>query len=362
MHRSPLAEGMLRQALARDGRTDVTVTSAGVLGLEGAAVVSGAAELARADGIDLSDHRSRGLTAGHLTAHLILAMEPRHIDELASRDPAARSRCRLLSEYADASPRIRPGEIVPDADPDSPEGLRRSYEIIRDCVDRLYRSLPPPAQEIYSNAVEERFRAHRRSGIGLSPADYALVEDWWQREIPLWLVLESIDGALSRRESPVEERARTLRFCRREVERRYRAYLRARVPAGPDGVQASETPGDPALRAARRLSESAARARAAEREREAALFEAAATAARSLAGGEDPASTQLELLAVERRLLESFIELTPRSELEAIREDAERALDDHRERMTEEAFGRTIERMVARSIRDYHAIPTLIDG
>lgn len=360
MHRSPLAEGMLRQALARDGRTDVTVSSAGVMGFVGARAVAGAAELAMSDGIDLSDHRSRGIAAEDLAADLLLAMEPRHIEEMISRDPDVRSRCRLLSEYADGT-RIRSGDIIPDADPSSPGELRRSYEIIKDCVGRFYRSLPPPAQEVYATAVEQRFRTHRRSGIGLSPADYALVEEWWNREIPLWLVLDGIDGALKRRESAVEERARTLRFCRPEVERRFRSYLRTHVPSDTPEGSHGDPPGQTAHEASRLLEECGARAREAGREREAALFESAARSVRSLTA-EGPAAVQLELLAIERRLLDSFIDLTPKEELESIRREAVQALDGHRDRMSEEAFGKTVDRMVERSIRDFHAIPTLIDG
>ncbi|HET9481910.1 MAG TPA: hypothetical protein VFP98_09155, partial [Candidatus Polarisedimenticolia bacterium] len=61
IHRSALAAGLLSHLARRDGRSDLVVLSAGVIAVAGLPCVEEARSLARADGVDLSDHRSRPL-------------------------------------------------------------------------------------------------------------------------------------------------------------------------------------------------------------------------------------------------------------------------------------------------------------
>ena len=61
--RSPLAEALLRQALAARGVTGVEVSSAGTGAWEGAPASEGAYLVALEHGLDLSGHRARLLTS-----------------------------------------------------------------------------------------------------------------------------------------------------------------------------------------------------------------------------------------------------------------------------------------------------------
>jgi protein-tyrosine-phosphatase len=97
--RSPMAEGMLRAALATRGAEQVTVSSAGTGAWEGAPVSEGAYLVGLENGLDLSGHRAQLLTRELVrAADLILTMSGHHrarVAELGGEDKA-----HLLGEYA----------------------------------------------------------------------------------------------------------------------------------------------------------------------------------------------------------------------------------------------------------------------
>jgi len=83
--RSPMAEGIARR-LAQDMHRDLTVASAGTLGLQGRPADPKAIKVCREVGIDLSDHRSQGLSEALVReADVIFVMEPAHAVDLYQR-------------------------------------------------------------------------------------------------------------------------------------------------------------------------------------------------------------------------------------------------------------------------------------
>lgn len=97
--RSPMAEALLREALASRGADQVIVESAGTGAWDGAPVSEGAYLIGLEHGLDLSGHRARLLTRELVkSADLILAMSGSHrarVAELGGEDKA-----HLLTEYA----------------------------------------------------------------------------------------------------------------------------------------------------------------------------------------------------------------------------------------------------------------------
>lgn len=100
--RSPLAEALLRQALATGGVTGIEVSSAGTGAWEGAPASEGAYLVALEHGLDLSGHRARLLTTEVIAeSDLILTMARHHrarVLELGAAGPV-----HLLGEYAGRS-------------------------------------------------------------------------------------------------------------------------------------------------------------------------------------------------------------------------------------------------------------------
>jgi protein-tyrosine phosphatase len=105
--RSPMAEGLLRARMEAAG-LDVAVSSAGLLFDGRPAEPNAVAALARMD-IDISEHLARKITPEILApADLVLAMEHRHVREVALADSGALSRTFTLPDLvvrAEAAPR-----------------------------------------------------------------------------------------------------------------------------------------------------------------------------------------------------------------------------------------------------------------
>ena len=109
--RSPLAEALLRRALAERGLTELHVASAGTGAWDGAPASEGAYLVGLEKGLDLSSHRARLLTRELVeAADLILTMARHHrarVDELGGE-----GRVFVFGEYAG-----REGDAAEVSDP-----------------------------------------------------------------------------------------------------------------------------------------------------------------------------------------------------------------------------------------------------
>jgi len=97
--RSPMAEALMREALASRGADQVTVSSAGTGAWDGAPISEGAYLVGLEHGMDLSGHRAQLLTRDLVkSADLILTMSSHHrarVAELGGED-----KVHVLGEYA----------------------------------------------------------------------------------------------------------------------------------------------------------------------------------------------------------------------------------------------------------------------
>ncbi len=98
-----MAEGVLRDRVKSMDDCDLTVRSAGTLGIVGEPATREAqAALAEID-IDISGHRSRALSRALIDeADQILVMERRHLETIGRRFPDAAGKTALLGAFGDA--------------------------------------------------------------------------------------------------------------------------------------------------------------------------------------------------------------------------------------------------------------------
>lgn len=134
--RSPVAEGLLKQALPQ-----AKVWSSGLAAVVGSPPEPTAAALAAEAGVDVSAHRAQQVQGWMCTqADLILVMEAAHQRELAQRFPLARGKIRLLGEFGSpaspspydiADPYQRPREAFEAAHAAIAQGVQQWVRRIR---------------------------------------------------------------------------------------------------------------------------------------------------------------------------------------------------------------------------------------
>lgn len=81
----------------------------------------------------------------------------------------------------------------------------------------------------YFTEVEDTFVRRRGKHLFLSPIDWAMIEAWQERAIPLHIVLRSIESVFDIYDKqPESMRTRTIKslfYCREEIEAQYQEWL-----------------------------------------------------------------------------------------------------------------------------------------
>ncbi len=136
--RSPLAEGIAREIIARRQIPDLDVQSAGTSAWPGSPASDGSLLVALEHDIDLAGHRAQPLTSQLVAASdVILTMGPYHLENAEAM--GGRGRSWLLSAFADRS------QARPISDPfgGDLEVYRATYDelhqLIGAVIDRIVR-------------------------------------------------------------------------------------------------------------------------------------------------------------------------------------------------------------------------------
>jgi len=128
--RSPIGEVLLQQALPSK-----QVTSAGIVSKDGWQADPNSIELCKRNGIDLSTHSARRLSAQICAENdLILVMEPQHIKDIAAKFPQASGKCMLLGKWTNV-------DVIPDPHRQSMVAFEHAYELIKPACEAWAKKL-----------------------------------------------------------------------------------------------------------------------------------------------------------------------------------------------------------------------------
>jgi protein-tyrosine-phosphatase len=105
--RSPMAEGILRDRIKKEGLEGIRVASAGTWGLVGEPAAKHAIKVCWDRGLDLSGHVARRLTGDMIEeSDLVLTMEMEHLQGVLDLVPDGLAKTRMLSHYGAQDRRI----------------------------------------------------------------------------------------------------------------------------------------------------------------------------------------------------------------------------------------------------------------
>ena len=93
----------------------------------------------------------------------------------------------------------------------------------------------------YFSEIEDTFIRRRGKHLMLSPMDWALIESWKERGIPLHVALRSIEHAFDSHQAKQRKRSvKTLLYCQEEVEAQYAEWLETRVGSHEEAAEERE--------------------------------------------------------------------------------------------------------------------------
>lgn len=212
----------------------------------------------------------------------------------------------------------------------------------------------------YFTEIEETFIRRRGKNLLLSPLDWALIEDWQERGIPLHVVIRSIESVFDVFDKqPIRPRTiKSLFYCREEIEAQYAEWAASQAGAAEstNGENVGEhvsgdVIGSHLLNAAEKLE-------AAKTGADAALVEAIdRVMGRLLEVIDDRDDTeQLErsLDGLDRVIDESLL---AGERAATIGREIEKQLAEYKRKMDAETYRRTVELMTIKRLREETGMP-----
>jgi phage terminase Nu1 subunit (DNA packaging protein) len=226
----------------------------------------------------------------------------------------------------------------------------------------------------YFSEIEDTFIRRRGKHLMLSPMDWALIEGWKERGVPLHVVIRSIEHAFDSHAAKKHKRTvKTLLYCQEEVEAQYAEWLTSRVgtneaPASADEVTESTPFPRAAVLAHLVRSREELTQRQADHGNEDEWGEVLSRALHLLTELEDdyataatPDTRKLEdsLTGIDR-LLSDTLQLTVSPEqLASIKAELAEQLEPYRTRMEKAIYQQTTENLLLKRLRDLSGIPRL---
>lgn len=228
----------------------------------------------------------------------------------------------------------------------------------------------------YFSEIEDTFVRRRGKHLMLSPIDWALIEAWKERGIPLHVALRGIEHAFDSYEAKKHKRTvKTLLYCQEEVEAQYAEWLESRVGSHDPSAGADETDDEksPFPRAAvvahleRSLAELTrlANERAPEEDEFAESLSRAASLLSEIkndyVSAAQPDARKLEesLTGIERMLDQAMRNVSTAAEVESMEAAIEGQLKPYKRQMDKTAFAQTRDNLLRKRTREHFGIPRL---
>jgi hypothetical protein len=227
----------------------------------------------------------------------------------------------------------------------------------------------------YFSEIEDTFIRRRGKHLMLSPIDWALIESWKERGVPLHIALRGIEHSFDSYESKKHKRTvKTLLYCQEEVEAQYAEWLESRVGSHKPADETSALPADasPFSRAAildhlaRSLDE--IRQLVEKRKEEDAVGEALARAAALLteiredySSSANPDTRKLEesLSGIDRLLDDSIRGVVTETELADSLSEIDSQMKPYKRHMDKAIWEQTRGNLLRKRLRDHFGIPRL---
>lgn len=250
-------------------------------------------------------------------------------------------------------------------------------------AESTIKGTKPPQTRIlnyfsYFSEIEDTFIRRRGKHLLLSPMDWALIESWKERGVPLHVALRGIEHAFDSYEAKKRKRSvKTLLYCQEEIEAQFAEWLESRVGSHEDSGIQNERDEDAKspfprqtivahLLQSRQTLNRLLQERGKKKEDE--LTDALLRAATLLAEIEADYATAVrpdarkleESLTGIERLLDDAIGLTVSpNDLERLSTETDSQLKPYKRHMDKAAFEQTRDNLLRKRLREHSGVPRL---
>ena len=219
----------------------------------------------------------------------------------------------------------------------------------------------------YFTEIEQTFVRRRGRNLLLSPLDWALIQTWQEREVPLHVVLRAIEKVFDGVDSQPVARKRnvkSLTYCREEIEAQYAEWLEQQVGKSSSEHHCKDDEQNGFLTAetiSEHLANSiAALKRVGKPEIKEDLQRAIERLEKLKANlNGDSEATEKKLLEIENFLDQRLKQNVESAHLNRIKNDAENHLAAYKNKMDREVYENTLNLMIMKRLREEAEIPRL---
>ncbi len=212
----------------------------------------------------------------------------------------------------------------------------------------------------YFTEIEDTFIRRRGKHLLLSPIDWAMIEGWQDRGVPLHVVLRGIETVFDGHEKKTQVRTvKGLMFCREEIEAQYQEWLAAQAGKGDETDEPGETiDRDAVQEQIRKAIDALAHPRAGDLAED---YERARLRLEELLENfpADMETCDESLNDIENHLNRALLTKSDAATREQIESEVKSELRSYKSGMPKEDYKRTLELMLLRGLREEYEIPRL---
>lgn len=215
----------------------------------------------------------------------------------------------------------------------------------------------------YFSEIEETFVRRRGKHLFLSPLDWALMETWQERGIPLHIVIRGIESVFDvyDRQPPGTRTIKSLFYCREEIEAQYTEWSRSMAGKASDDGSSEKSESFPADAVRSHIENAISQLQAIafpnikeDIDRSVARLEGLLA---DLAANDEIVDSTLA--DIEKLLLHSMLTNWDKQHLKTIEKELRSQLREYKSDMDDAAYKQTYDLLLAKRLRDESGIPRL---
>jgi hypothetical protein len=214
----------------------------------------------------------------------------------------------------------------------------------------------------YFTEIEDTFVRRRGKHLLLSPIDWAMIEGWQERGVPLHIVLRGIESVFDTFDkNPGPRTIKGLLYCREEIEAQYAEWLTAQV--GKNDGEMSAVAGQTFEREGieKHIESAIDTLRKAKDKRLAEDLERAAVRLEELKANliEDAEAVDKSLTDIEHFLDQALVTNSDKQHLKTLERETTAQLKAYKSEMEKDAYEQTFRLMLLKRLREEYGVPRL---